>query len=470
MIIFFICRYGSEATSTCTVAASGGDRLGASSGGEDSNGGGNDQQPRMKRLHNLNILSPISDKSADQISPSSDKDSKDSGSTDNNANNVAATDDEILDNNSKQQINNSNGSNNKKQTRNLNLNLNLTHPTHPTTCDNQTVAALKNLRTPDIQQYLNVPWDMPKLKKKLQYRRTFCFGTGSENSSPDISPKKSNTLKTLDLKLLSKGGNSQEASPRGSSVEPMSMSGSYTETFMNDSSLVLPNNGDNSPISKDPPPLVMRPKRFPKQKGLELYSRCEGSDSGISISSQEMKELMDVPWSMPKLKRNAWLRTKPRDGLELPIPGRTAVDNTKNNDSDNIEVTAACDEHTANSIENINYSNCDTTQDNDNTDAKDNSSHYNIPVSIIDTVANPPDDSLPFSMPKLERRLKTLSNSGGVIMDHSIQLMGPTSRVPELGLQSGHQLEHAATTQLDREQDEIMVNNASLHLGKSTLV
>ncbi len=452
------------------MAASTGDRLGTSSGGEDSNAGSNDQQPRLKRLHNLNILSPISDKSADQISPSSDRES-----TDNNANNVSATDDEVLDNNSKQQINNSNASDNKKQTRNLNLNLNLTHPTHPTTCDNQTVAALKNLRTPDIQQYLNVPWDMPKLKKKLQYRRTFCFGTGSENSSPDISPKKSNTLKTLDLKLLSKGGNSQEASPRGSSVEPMSMSGSYTEAFMNDSSLVLPNNGDNSPISKDPPQLVMRPKRFPKQKGLELYSRCEGSDSGISISSQEMKELMDVPWSMPKLKRNAWLRTKPRDSLELPIPGRRAVD-TKNNDSDNIEGNAALDEHTANSIENINYSNCDTNRDKDNTDAKDNSSHINIPVSIIDTVANPPDDSLPFSMPKLERRLKTLSNNGGkgVIMDHAIQLMGPSFRVPELGLHGssggGYQLESGGSTQMDREQDEIVVNNASLDFGKCTFV
>ena len=92
-----------------------------------------------------------------------------------------------------------------------------------TPCDN--TAALKNLRTPDIQQYLNVPWDMPKLKKKLQYRRTFCFGAGSENSSPDMSPKKSCGNKGVEVNVMVHS--SREGSPpsRLDSVEPMSMSG-----------------------------------------------------------------------------------------------------------------------------------------------------------------------------------------------------------------------------------------------------
>ena len=45
----------------------------------------------------------------------------------------------------------------------------------------------KSLRTPDIQQLLNVPWDVPKLKKKLQ-NRNFCFR--GQPSSPELSPRR----------------------------------------------------------------------------------------------------------------------------------------------------------------------------------------------------------------------------------------------------------------------------------------
>ena len=340
-------------------------------------------------------------------------------------------------------------------------------------CDNlQTVAALKNLRTPDIQHYLNVPWDMPKLKKKLQYRRSFCFG-GSENSSPDVSPKKSNTQKPLDVKInLDKRCGSQGSSPMlNSSVEPMSMSGSYSEAFSNEP---LPNNCDNSPISKDR--LVMRPKRFPKQKGLDLYSKCgEGSDSGISISSQEIKELLDVPWSMPKLKRNAWLRTKPpRDGLALPIPKKSSTTVNKPVEDDSVVINNSAATSIAainNSIENITtHSICDTTittrRDDDNIDAKDNSSDYNIPVSIINTAVNPPDQSLPFSMPKLERRLK----ARGVVLDHKIQLSGPpgADRVPGLGLKPDLDVLSSPEQgcQLDTAHEESMFSNESFISGK----
>ena len=40
----------------------------------------------------------------------------------------------------------------------------------------EAVVGGKTLRTPDLQQYLNVPWDIPKLKSKLKAKqRNNCF-------------------------------------------------------------------------------------------------------------------------------------------------------------------------------------------------------------------------------------------------------------------------------------------------------
>ena len=61
--IYITFRYGSEALSTCTVA--GPNNEDSSTGDQPWNSGSGDL-PRLKRLHNLNILSPISDKSGDQ--------------------------------------------------------------------------------------------------------------------------------------------------------------------------------------------------------------------------------------------------------------------------------------------------------------------------------------------------------------------------------------------------------------------
>ena len=66
----------------------------------------------------------------------------------------------------------------------------------------ENVSGLKSLRTPDIQQYLNVPWDMPKLKKKLQNRRKFCFRQDikmkkwRDNTGRGYSPLKENCQKS----------------------------------------------------------------------------------------------------------------------------------------------------------------------------------------------------------------------------------------------------------------------------------
>ena len=69
--------------------------------------------------------------------------------------------------------------------KNLNLNLSSSSATMAETGEQS--LSFKSLRTPDIQQLLNVPWDVPKLKKKLQ-NRNFCFR--GQPSSPELSPKR----------------------------------------------------------------------------------------------------------------------------------------------------------------------------------------------------------------------------------------------------------------------------------------
>ena len=134
------------------------------------------EDSRIRKLTHLNILSPISDKSGEQVSPSSDS---------------------VAPNLSAQPRQEGGGSASKKRNLNLNLDSSAAHPSWESAC------ALKSLRTPDIQQYLNVPWDMPKLKKKLQNRRSFCFS--GQISSPENSPKKTTNLlpKSPDVELLS---------------------------------------------------------------------------------------------------------------------------------------------------------------------------------------------------------------------------------------------------------------------------
>ena len=62
----------------------------------------------------------------------------------------------------------------------------------------QNSISFKSLRTPDIQQYLNVPWDIPKLKAKLKNKRN-CFR--GQSSSPETSPKKVQMKKSPDVEV-----------------------------------------------------------------------------------------------------------------------------------------------------------------------------------------------------------------------------------------------------------------------------
>ena len=79
--------------------------------------------------------------------------------------------------------------------RNVDLNLNLTSDN---SSQNQSSISFKSLRTPDIQQYLNVPWDIPKLKSKLRNKRN-CFR--GQSSSPETSPKKTTMKKSPDVEV-----------------------------------------------------------------------------------------------------------------------------------------------------------------------------------------------------------------------------------------------------------------------------
>ena len=62
-------------------------------------------------------------------------------------------------------------------------------------------------------------------------------------------------------------------------IDNSNATGSYTEVLGS----VTANNNNYASAANTPSKdhnQVSRPKRFPKQKTLELYSRCEGSDSG----------------------------------------------------------------------------------------------------------------------------------------------------------------------------------------------
>ena len=86
----------------------------------------------------------------------------------------------------------------RRKKRNVDLNLNFVEAgAHCQGTEGQGIS-FKTLRTPDIQQYLNVPWDIPKLKSKLKNKRN-CFR--GQSSSPETSPKKVVMKKSPDVEV-----------------------------------------------------------------------------------------------------------------------------------------------------------------------------------------------------------------------------------------------------------------------------
>ena len=128
---------------------------------------------RMSRIMSkLQILSPISDKSQEQTSSSPASDTKSPSESGDTGLGLF-----------------------RKKKRNVDLNLNFNESGNST--EGQGVS-FKTLRTPDIQQYLNVPWDIPKLKSKLKNKRN-CFR--GQSSSPETSPKKVVMKKSPDVEV-----------------------------------------------------------------------------------------------------------------------------------------------------------------------------------------------------------------------------------------------------------------------------
>jgi len=289
---------------------------------------------RVSRIMSkLQILSPISDKSQEQTSsPCSDNNGKSgSGSpqdTKPNYNKIL-TEEDVNQNVSAPKYSSGNWSSQERITKNqakhrnvdLNLNLNL----QDGSTDNS--ISFKTLRTPDIQQYLNVPWDIPKLKTKLRNKRN-CFR--GESSSPESSPKKVVIQKSPDVEvLLSDRTATTDKSENHFQGKNLNIKfGDFSEVKCNQS-LKTPELEKFLEVPWEVPKLK---KKIANRKKITTFVNIQGSDSGISMSSQENKDLVSVPWCMPKLKH--------RSNVYIEDSIRPSTCDKNRNDNDPIELAS----------------------------------------------------------------------------------------------------------------------------------
>ena len=140
-------------------------------------------------INKLQILSPISDKSHEQTS----------GSTPSSNSSHSKSDRASLKNKTFGESGNT-----QKENFNLSLNFNSQVDNEPKSKKSPVSQYFKSPLTPDIQQYLNVPWDVPKLKNKFRNKRNSLMGQSScfdlsqkKKKSPDVEVRKNNLLKWL---------------------------------------------------------------------------------------------------------------------------------------------------------------------------------------------------------------------------------------------------------------------------------
>jgi hypothetical protein len=258
---------------------------------------------RVSRIMSkLQILSPISDKSQEQTSsPSSDNNGKSgTGSpqdTKPNYNKIL-TEEDVNQNVSAPKYSCGNWSSqerlhkNQAKNRNVDLNLNL----NLQDVNNENSISFKTLRTPDIQQYLNVPWDIPKLKTKLRNKRN-CFR--GQSSSPESSPKKVVIQKSPDVEVLLSDGLVSENVFHTKNLNIKF--GDFSEVKCNQS-LKTPELEKFLEVPWEVPKLK---KKLANRKKIKTFVNIQGSDSGISMSSQENKDLVSGPWCVPRLKHRS---------------------------------------------------------------------------------------------------------------------------------------------------------------------
>ena len=192
--------------------------------------------------------------------------------------------------------------------RNLNLNLSSTMAE-----TGEQSLSFKSLRTPDIQQLLNVPWDVPKLKKKLQ-NRNFCFR--GQPSSPELSPKrffeqkyKDNLMKSSfafrlvhpkspDVEALLSSGLEVKAGEKPEGGKSLSL---QFEDFSEVTPCTVVKTPELEAYLEVPWEVPKLRKKLQSRKKIPPQEFMQGSDSGISMSSQETQV---APWlQAPKLRR-----------------------------------------------------------------------------------------------------------------------------------------------------------------------
>ena len=147
-------------------------------------------------INKLQILSPISDKSHEQNSSSTPSSNSSHSKSDKASLKSKERENKTFD---------ESGNNNQKENFNLSLNFNSQVDNEPKSKKSPVSQYFKSPLTPDIQQYLNVPWDVPKLKNKFRNKRNSIMGQSScfdlsqkKKKSPDVEVKKLNMAK-IDL-------------------------------------------------------------------------------------------------------------------------------------------------------------------------------------------------------------------------------------------------------------------------------
>jgi len=346
------------------------------------------QNTRVSRLiSKLQILSPISDKSQEHSSSPSDSRSPHEDSPDQEP-----------------------GAR-KHSRKNLHLNF-------QDSDQSGSSLGFKTLRTPDIQQYLNVPWDIPKLKAKLKNRRN-CFR--GQSSSPETSPKKVVLKKSPDVEVILQSDCSKQDSRMKMKFDDYSA----VKCSQSSTTVKTPELEKFLEVPWEVPKLR---KKIAHRKKLKTLVNIQGSDSGISMSSQETKDiLVGSSWtgsaSSFKHKSQVYLSSvDARSGAEdddcvsFNSNNESSLEATRefhfefrrpSRDIPSSAVDYSSNNETSDAPENVVSNERDSDVTGDNNMVANNSDKHDLSQASQENIPVEQDLSdLPFAMPKLQRRLR----------------------------------------------------------------
>ena len=458
-----------------------------------------------KSMNKLQILSPISDKSQEQTySPSSDNNGKSGTGTPRDQKHDCCTKLGNKDLNKNFSIKKLSLEtwcsedwklhNADQRNRKVNLNLNL----NVQDVNNENSISFKTLRTPDIQQYLNVPWDMPKLKKKLK-NKNYCFR--GQTSSPETSPKRKVLPKSPDVKTILSGDleNEMKLEERNFNIKFWD----FSEVTSNQA-LKTPELEQYLEVPWEVPKLK---KKLAGRKKKEMSFNIQGSDSGISMSSQENKDLLNVPLFMPKLNHRSSVHVmefsnlekteakrkegdsdsitdskragSPVDSFSLSLP-RGSVNA---NDEFNFRLNSVPDNkiNSSESLDNTihNNFNVNTKTENIVSNEGENKSTRNENLDFVKSKVKTeclyndlPNDimDLPFSMPKLHRKVQECRTNSFNALSHISTRVELGKNSPNLSLEFNrpnlrHPVEHLRPLSLDASSHFIKTKPSVMQLN-----